>query len=141
MDSPLPHKRQVVGVPLPLTLPAIYMPADIPAEVPIPPPQQSTGVDTAPLEDEPTIDLFNHYYTLESNPDKAPDPLKRRSKMKKAQGGPSDCPEARSAETQDVDMSPVMGRAPTLALLRNRAPPLALLRNRAPPLVLLRSRA
>ena len=52
------------------------MPADIPAEVAIPLPQQSMGVDTAPLEYESTIDLFNHYYTSESNPDEAPDPLK-----------------------------------------------------------------
>ena len=41
MDSPLPRKQQVVGVPLPPTLPAIYMPADIPAEVPVPLPQQN----------------------------------------------------------------------------------------------------
>ena len=37
MDSPLPRKRQAVGVPPPPTLPAVYMLADIPAEVAIPP--------------------------------------------------------------------------------------------------------
>ena len=58
MDSPLPCKWQVVGPPPLLTLPAVYMPADIPAEVAIPPPQQSTGVDTAPLEDESMIFFF-----------------------------------------------------------------------------------
>ena len=42
------------------------------------------------------------------NPDEAPDPLKRRLKKKKSQGGLTDRPEARPAETQDVDMSPVI---------------------------------
>ena len=110
MDSPLPRKRQAVGPPPLLTLPAVYMPADIPVEVAIPPPQQSTGIDTVPLEDESTIDLFNRYYTSESNPDEAPDPLKRRLKKKKSQGGLTDRPEARPAEMQDVDMSPVIGQ-------------------------------
>ena len=36
MDSPLPCKHQAVGVPLPLTLLAVYMLADVPAEVSIP---------------------------------------------------------------------------------------------------------
>ena len=30
--------------------------------------------------------------------------------MKKAQGGPVDCPEACAVETQDIDMSPVVGQ-------------------------------
>ena len=110
MDSPLPRKRRVGGSPPPPTLPAIYMPADIPAEVAIPPPQQSTGVDTAPLEDEPTIDLFNRYYTSESNPNEAPNPLKKGLKKKKSQGGLTNRLEASPAETQDIDMSPVTGQ-------------------------------
>ena len=70
----------------------------------------TTGVDTAPLKDESKIDLFNRYYMSESNPDEAPDPLKRRSKKKKSQGGLTDHPEARPVEMQDVDMSPVIGQ-------------------------------
>ena len=110
MDSPLLRKRQAVGVPPPPTLPAIYMLADIPVEVPVPPPQHSTGVHVAPLEDDSTIDLFNRYYTLESNPDEAPDPLKRRLKKKNLQGGPVDHLESHPVETQDIDMSPAMGQ-------------------------------
>ena len=68
------------------------------------------GVHAAPLEDDPTIDLFNHYHTTESNPDEAPDPLKRRLKKKKSQGSPTDRLEARPVETQDIDMSPVAGQ-------------------------------
>ena len=40
MGSPLLHKRQVAGAPLPPTLPAVYMLADIPAEVDIPLPKR-----------------------------------------------------------------------------------------------------
>ena len=56
------------------------------------------------------IDLFNHYYMSESNPDEAPNPLKRRLKKKKSQGGLADHLEAHPVETQDVDMSPVAGQ-------------------------------
>ena len=65
MDSPLPHKCQAMGALPPPTLPAVYMLADIPAEVAIPLPQQSMGDHAAPLKDDSTIDLFNQYYTLE----------------------------------------------------------------------------
>ena len=110
MDSPLPHKHQAVGVPPPPMLPAVYMPADIPAEVAIPPPQQSTGIHAVPLKDDSTIDLFNRYYMSESNPDEAPDPLKRRSKNTKLQGGTADRLEPHPAKMQDVDMGPVVGQ-------------------------------
>ena len=83
MDSPLPHKHQVTGALLPPTLLEIYMPADIPAGAAMPPPQQSMGDLAMPLEDNPTIDLFNRY-TSKSNPDDTPDPLRRRLKKKKS---------------------------------------------------------
>ena len=49
MGSPLPRKRQAVGVLPPPTLLAVYMPADVPAEVGIPPLQQSMDNHGAPL--------------------------------------------------------------------------------------------
>ena len=54
--------------------------------------------------------MFNRYYTSESNPDEAPDPLKRGLKNKKSRGSLTDHLEAGPAETQDIDMSPVTGQ-------------------------------
>ena len=56
--------------------------------------------------------MFNRYYTSESNPDEAPDPLKRGLKKKKWRGGLTNRLEAGPAETQDIDMSPVTGQGP-----------------------------
>ena len=56
------------------------------------------------------IDLFNHYYTSESNPNNAPNPLKRQSKKKKSQGGLANCLEPHPVEMQDIDMGPVVGQ-------------------------------
>ena len=56
------------------------------------------------------IDLFNRYYTSELNPNDTLNPLERRLKKKKLQGGLVDRLEPHPAEMQDVDMSPVTGQ-------------------------------
>ena len=84
MDSPLLHKWQVVGVPPPPTLPAVYMPADISVEVAIPPPQKSTEGHGAHVIRDLMEDMFNREDTSESSTNNTPDPLKRRLKKKKS---------------------------------------------------------
>ena len=76
IDSPLPRKRQAVGVPPPLTLPAVYMLANVPAEGAIPPPQKSTDSHGAHVICDPIEDMFNWEDTSESSTDDTPDPLK-----------------------------------------------------------------
>ena len=82
MGSPLPHKRQVAGAPLPPMLPAVYMPADIPAEVDIPPPKMSKDDHGAHVLHDPMEDMFNRHYTSELTTNDMPDPLKRMLRMK-----------------------------------------------------------
>ena len=108
MDSPLPCKRQVVGVLPPPTLLAVYMPADVPAEVAIPPPQKSTDGCGAHIIHDLMEDRFNREDTSESSTNETPDPLKRRSKKKKSQGGLADHLEPHLLEPLDVEMSPVI---------------------------------
>ena len=76
MDSPLPRKQQAVGPPPLLTLPAVYMPADIPVEVAIPPPQKSTEGHGAHIIWDPMEDMFNQEDTPGASTDDTPDPLK-----------------------------------------------------------------
>ena len=74
MDSPLPRKRQAVGVPPPLMLLAVYMLADIPAEVAIPPPQKSTEGHGAHIIWDPMEDMFNQEDTPGASTDDTPTP-------------------------------------------------------------------
>ena len=59
MGSPLLHKRQVAGAPLPPQLLAVYMLAEIPAEVDIPLPQKLTDGHGAHVIHDPMEDMFN----------------------------------------------------------------------------------
>ena len=108
MDSPLPRKWQAVGPPPLPTLPAVSMPADIPAEVAIPPPQKSTEGHGAHVIRDPMEDMFNREDTPGESTDNTPDLLKRRSKKKKSQGGLADHLEPHPLEPLDVEMSPVI---------------------------------
>ena len=110
MDSPLPRKWQAVGPPPLPTLPAVYMPADIPAEVAIPPPQKLTEGHGAHIIRDPMQDMFNWEDTPWVSTDNTPDPLNRRSKKKKSQGGLADHLEPHPL---DVEMSPVIGQGTT----------------------------
>ena len=86
MGSPLLHKCQVAGhLPPPMLL-AVYMPADIPAEVDIPPPKMSKDDHGAHILCDPMEDMFNWHYTSKLSTDDMPNPLKRRSRKKKSQG-------------------------------------------------------
>ena len=91
MCSPLPHKRQAAGAPPPPPLPAVYMLAEIPAGVDIPPPQKSKDGRGAHVIHDPMEDMFNREDTSESGTNDTPDPLKRKSKKKNSQGGLADC--------------------------------------------------
>ena len=110
MDSPLPRKQQVAGVPPPPMLPAVYMPADVPLEVAIPPPQKSTEGHGAHVIRDLMEDMVNWEDTPGSSTDDTPDPLKRRLKKKKSQGGLANCLEPHLLEPLDVEMSPVVGQ-------------------------------
>ena len=59
---PLPHKHQVAGAPLPPTLLAVYMPADIPVEVDIPLPKKLKDNHGAHILYDPMEDMFNQHY-------------------------------------------------------------------------------
>ena len=83
MGSPLPCKCQVAGAPPLPTLLAVYMPAEIPAEVDIPPPKKSKDGHGAHVLHDPMEDMFNQEYMSKSSTDDTPDPLKRRSKKTK----------------------------------------------------------
>ena len=108
MDSPLLSKRQAAGHPPPPTLLAVYMPAEIPVEVDIPPPQKSKDSHGAHVLHDPMEDMFNWEYTSKSSTHNTPDPLKRRLKKKKSQGGLANHLGPHPMEPQDVDMSPVV---------------------------------
>ena len=108
MDSPLPHKWQVVGAPLPPTLLEVYMLAAVPMEVAIPLPQKLTEGHGAHVIHDPMEDMFNWEDTSELSTDDTPDPLKRRSRKKKSQGGLADCLEPHPLDPLDVEMSPVV---------------------------------
>ena len=108
MGSSLPHKHQVAGNPPPPPLLAVYMPAEIPVEVDIPPPQKLTDGHGAHVIRDPMEDMFNLKDTSESSTDDTPDPLQRRSKKKKSQGGLADHLEPHPLEPLDVEMSPVI---------------------------------
>ena len=108
MGSPLPHKCQVEGALPPPPLPAVYMPAEIPTEVDIPLPQKSMDSHGAHIICYPMEDMFNQEDTSELSTNDTPDPLKRRSKKKKLQGGLADCLEPHLLEPLDVEMSPVI---------------------------------
>ena len=83
VGSPLPHRCQVAGAPLPPTLPAVYMPADIPVEVDIPLPKKSKDDCGAHVFCDPMEDMFNWDYTSELSTDDTPNSLKRRLRKKK----------------------------------------------------------
>ena len=108
MGSPLPCKHQAVGALLPPLLPAVYMLAEIPAEVDIPLPQKSTDGCGAHVIRDPMEDIFNLEDTSESSTNDTPDPLKKRLKKKKSQGSLANCLEPHPLEPQYVDMSPVV---------------------------------
>ena len=108
MGSPLPCKCQVVGAPPPPPLPAVYMLAEIPAEVDIPPPQKLKDGRGAHTLHDLMEDMFNREDTSKSSTDDTPNPLKRRSKKKKSQGSLANCLEPHLLELQDVEMSPVI---------------------------------
>ena len=91
MGSPLPCKFQAVGALLPPPLPAVYMPAEIPVAVDIPPPQKLKDSRGAHVIHDPMADMFNGEDTSELSTDNTPNPLKRRSKKTKSQGGLADC--------------------------------------------------
>ena len=83
-DNGLPIATQMVaGAPLPPILPAVYIPADIPVEVDIPPPKRSKDNCGAHVLRDPMEDMFNQHYTSESSTDDMPGPLKRRLRKKK----------------------------------------------------------
>ena len=65
MGSPLPHKHQAAGAPLPPSLLAVYRLADIPAEVDIPLPKKSKDDRGVHLICDPMEDMFNWHYTSE----------------------------------------------------------------------------
>ena len=65
--------------------------AEIPAEVDIPLPQKSMDGHGAHIIHDPMEDMFNWEDTSESSTNDTPDPLKRRLKKKKSQGGLADC--------------------------------------------------
>ena len=108
MGSPLPHKHRVAGDLPPSMLPAVYVPADIPVEVDISLPKQLKDDHGAHILHDPMEDMFNWSYSSKSNTDDTPDPLKRRSRKKKSQGGLTNCLEPHPVEMQDVDMGPVL---------------------------------
>ena len=60
---------------------------------------------------DPMEDMFNREDTSESSTNNTPDPLKRRSKKKKSQGGLVD--EPHPLEPLDVEMSPVIEQGTT----------------------------
>ena len=72
MDSPLLCKRQAVGVPPPPMLPAVYMLADVPTEVAIPPPQKLMDDHGAHIIHDPMGDMFNREDTSKSSTDDTP---------------------------------------------------------------------
>ena len=83
MGSPLLCKHQVAGALPPPLLLAVYMLAEIPVEVDIPPPQMSKDGHGAHTLRDPMEDMFNQEDTSELSTDNTPNPLKRRSKKKK----------------------------------------------------------
>ena len=127
MGSPLPQKRQAARAPPPPTLPAVYMPADIPAEVDMPPPKRSKDNCGVHVFCDSMEDMFNQHYTSELSTDDTPNPLKRRLRKKNCK------------VVLLTTLSPILQkrRMSTWALSLNRAPTPTLLRNRAPPRVLL----
>ena len=102
MGSPLLHKRQAAGHLLPPTLAAVYMPAEIPAEVDIPLPKKLKDGCGAHILHDPMENMFHWEYTSKLSTDDTPNPLKRRSKKKKSQGGLADCLKPHPVELQDV---------------------------------------
>ena len=84
------------------------MPADVPAEVAIPPPQKSMDGCGAHIICDPMEDMFNREDTSELSTDDTPNPLKRMSKKQKSQGGLANHLEPHLLEPLDVEMSPVV---------------------------------
>ena len=74
MGSPLLYK--------PPTLLAVYMPADIPAEVDIPLPKRLKDNCGVHLIRDPMEDMFKWHYTSKLSTDNMPNPLKRSRKKK-----------------------------------------------------------
>ena len=72
MGSPLPRKHQAVGALLPPPLPAVYMLAEIPAEVDIPPLQKLMDDHGAHIILDPMGDMFNREDTSKSSTDDTP---------------------------------------------------------------------
>ena len=72
----MPHKCQAVGHPPPPALPAVYMLAEIPAEVDIPPPKKSKDGHRAHVLCDPMEDMFNWEYMSKSSTNDTPNPLK-----------------------------------------------------------------
>ena len=110
MGSPLPHKRQAVGAPLPPLLPAVYMPAEIPVEVDMLRPKSQRTAMGHTLSVTPWK-ICSIGRTLPSQAPTTlvtPDPLKRRSKKKKSQSGLANHLEPHLLESLDVEMSPVV---------------------------------
>ena len=108
MDSPLLCKCQAVGALPPPMLLAVYMPAEFPLEVDIPLPQKLKDSRGEHVLHDPMEDMFNREYTSKLSTDDTPNPLKRRSKKKKLQGGLANHLKLHPAEPQDVDMRPVI---------------------------------
>ena len=65
---------------------------------------------TAHIIRDPMEDMFNWEDTPGASTDDTPDPLKRRLKKKKSQGGLTNHLEPHPLEPLDVEMSPVIGQ-------------------------------
>ena len=109
MGSPLLHKCQAAGAHCHQHCQQyMYMPAEIPVEVDIPPPKKSKEGRGAHVLHDPMEDIFHREYTSKLSTNTTPNPLKRRSKKKKPQGSLADCLEPHPLEPLDVEMSPVI---------------------------------
>ena len=102
------HKRKVADSLLSSTQLAIYMPAEIPARVALPPPKKSKDNQGAPCPCDPMVDVFNldclHWLSCDNS---KPNPLKRRKlKTKRKQGGLADHLMPHPAHKQDDDICP-----------------------------------